>query len=158
VAFPAPTASPDLTFRTHGIAYIGVAPNNCYTIEAFIARCGTQGYDLKYSGLPNPNLSDEAAKPSTAMSGKWGIIIELKGSITIAKGQPISILHDDGVALEVDGKSIPGFNPYMTPPAMESPTFAGDSGLHSFDLLYANAATGNGPGGGAWLLFFPALY
>jgi hypothetical protein len=40
---------------------------------------------------------------------------------------------------------------------LESARFAGKSGVRSFDLLYANATQG-GPGGGAWLLFFPALF
>jgi serine/threonine protein kinase len=160
VTFPPPQATPDLTFRAHGIAYIGMAPDNCYTLEAFVAGCGTKAYELKFSGVANPNLGGAPAKPTTAMSGKWAIIIEFTGSVTLAEGTPISILHDDGVALKIDGQPVAGFNPYATPPLLESPPFAGHSGVHSFDLLYANTAnpTGDIPTGGAWLLFFPALY
>jgi len=155
VTFPPPEATPDLTFRTHGIAYIGTMPNNCYTLQSFLAGCGTKGYDLKFSGIGNPNLEGAPAEPTTAMSGSWGVIIELTGSVSLVNGQPISILHDDGVALKIDGSPISGFNPYVTPPTLESSTFAGRTGVHSFDLLYANAA---GSSGGAWLLFFSALY
>ena len=155
VTFPPPSATPDVTFRTEGIAYIGEAPSNCYTLGKFLAECGTKAYDLKFSGRGNPNLGGAAAEANTAMSGSWGIIIELTGSVTLATGQVIQILHDDGVALKIDGTPISGFNPYVTPPTLESATFAGQSGVHSFDLLYANAA---GVTGGAWLLFFPALY
>jgi DNA-binding winged helix-turn-helix (wHTH) protein len=157
VMFPPPRATPDLTFRTEGIAYIGTAPDNCYTVETFVARCGMKGYDLEFSGVSNPNLGGAAAKPTTEMSGSWGIIIEFTGPVTLMSGQQISILHDDGVALRIDGIPVSGFNPYTTPPTLESTRFAGMSGVHSFDLLYANATQG-GPGGGAWLLFFPALF
>ena len=56
VAFPAPTATPDATFSTNGIAYIGQQPNNCYTIASFLATCGTAAYNLTFSGEINPYL------------------------------------------------------------------------------------------------------
>jgi hypothetical protein len=88
------------------------------------------------------------------MSGRtWGILIEFTGTANLAKGQEISILHDDGVALEIDGQRISGFDPLPTAPLLESAIFAGPSGVHTFDLLYANA-----DGGGAWVLFYPALF
>jgi hypothetical protein len=154
VTFPAPTDVPDATFVTRGIAYIGSQPKHCYTIVSFLTECSIGGYELKFSGLPNPNLGGKAAGPDTAMSGDtWGILIEFIGTTTFTRDQDLSILHDDGVALQIDGQSIPGFYPQVTPPVMESARFTGPTGLHSFDLLYANAA-----GSGAWLLFYPALY
>src|SRR5271166_1218536 len=45
--FPAPTATPDATFTTNGIGYIGqetlsqrTPAKNCYTIGTFVGRCG----------------------------------------------------------------------------------------------------------------------
>jgi len=154
VAFPPPAATPDATFITKGIAYIASYPNNCYTIATFLTECGTKGFELKFSGIANSNLGGAAARPETAMSGStWGILIEFTGAASLTNGQPIYILHDDGVALQVDGNLIPGFDPEVTSPTLESVAFRGATRAHSFDLLYANAS-----GGGAWLSFFPALY
>ncbi len=154
VTFPPPNAVPDATFMTRGIAYIGNLPKNCYTLATFLADCATPAFELKFSGIPNPNLSGKAAGPDTAMSGDtWGILIEFIGSTTFVNGQEISILHDDGVALQIDGQTILGFDALPTAPLLESPKYTGPSGVHTFDLLYANAG-----GGGAWILFYPALF
>lgn len=154
VAFPPPERIPDATFVTKGIAYIGTSPKNCYTVASFLAECSIGAYELKFSGVPNSNLGGAPAGPDTAMSGDtWGILIEFVGTTSFAKGQNISILHDDGVALQIDGQTIPGFGGLPTSPIMETSRFSGPSGLHTFDLLYANAG-----GGGAWILFYPALY
>ena len=88
------------------------------------------------------------------MSGNtWGILIEFSGTANLTHGQELSILHDDGVALKIDEKIILGFDGGLTTPVMESAVFTGPSGVHSFDLLYANAT-----GGGAWLFYYPALF
>jgi hypothetical protein len=163
VIFPPPIAPPDVTFSTNGITYIGQQEvtgqpdwRHCYTIGTFLNGCETHSFNLKFSGIPNPNLPDgRPALNETPMSGStWGIIIEFTGPVSLTNGSPINILHDDGVALEVDGKPISGFNPHTTQAFLESVTWTGSSGAHSFDLLYANSALP----GGAWLLFFPQLY
>ncbi len=154
VTFPPPDTIPDATFVTKGIAYIGTSPKNCYTVASFLSECSIGAYELKFSGIPNSNLGGAPAGPDTAMSGDtWGILIEFVGTTNFLKGQDISILHDDVVALEIDGRPIPGFDALPTAPIMETSKFAGPSGLHTFDLLYANAG-----GGGAWILFYPALF
>jgi DNA-binding winged helix-turn-helix (wHTH) protein len=154
VSFPPPNRIPDATFTTRGIAYIGFAPDNCYTLISFLSECSNRAFALKFSKLDNPNLGGVPADPATPMSGRtWGILIEFTGTAKFTNGQEISILHDDGVALRIDGQQIPGFDPLVTSPVQESTRFAGKSGKHSFDLLYANAA-----GAGAWLLFYPAMY
>lgn len=157
VQFPPPSATPDATFTTNGIAYIGQDGKNhgrhCYTIGRFLAGCTTAGFDLKFSGLTNPILG-KAVDGTTPMSGaNYGVIIEFTGSIFFTHKQPIQILHDDGVSLMIDGAQITGFGSVITPPRLESVRFTGITGTHSVDLLYANAI-----GGGAWLLFFPRLY
>lgn len=154
VTFPPPTAIPDATFETRGIAYMGSEPKNCYSLESFLTDCASRGFDLKFSGVANPNLGGAAAGPATAMSGStWGVLIEFNGTADLVKGQGISILHDDGVALEIDGQPIAGFDALPAAPLLESARFNGQSGVHTFDLLYANAT-----GAGAWLLFYAALY
>jgi len=153
VAFPAPSATPDATFSTNGIAYIGQQPNNCYTVAAFISTCNTAAYDLTFSGETNAYLGGVVG-PDTPMSGPgWGVMIEFTGTVSLKNGQKIYIVDDDGVALQIDGNPITGFPTGVTAPSVHYELFHGKKGSHSFDLLYANAQ-----GGGAWLLFFPALY
>ncbi len=153
VGFPAPSATPDATFSTNGIAYIGQQPSNCYTVGSWVGGCGTAAYDLTFSGDYNPNLGGVVG-PDTPMSGSgWGVIVEFTGTLDLKKNQKLYVANDDGIALEIDGTLIPGFTSGVTPPNLEEEKFTGKTGDHSFDLLYANAQ-----GGGAWLLFFPALY
>lgn len=153
VTFPPPSATPDATFSTNGVAYIGQEPNNCYTIVTFLAQCGTPAYNLTFSGLTNPYLGGVAG-PDTPMSGSgWGIIIEFTGTINLKKDQRIYVVDDDGVSLELDGNPVAGFPTGIHAATLTYETFTGKNGDYAFDLLYANAQ-----GGGAWLLFFPALY
>lgn len=154
VTFPPPNGPPDATFIARGIAFLGSSPKNCYTVATFLTGCGMGAFNLKFSGLPNASLGGAPVGPDTAMSGDtWGVLIEFNGTANLAHGQEIAILHDDGVALEIDGTLIPGFSSGPTTPQFDSSTFAGSTGVHSYDLLYANAA-----GGGAWILFYPALF
>jgi hypothetical protein len=156
--FPAPGETPDATFTTNGIAYIGtqvgIHNNHCYTIARFVADCGTPGYGLTFSGLPNPHLGGAAANAKTAMSGRgYGVMIEFTGTAGFTSDKPIDILHDDGISLKIDGSVVPGFGSGVTGPQLDEIKFTGTTGSHAFDLLYANAE-----GGGAWLIFFPQLY
>jgi hypothetical protein len=157
VTFPAPSATPDATFGTNGIAYIG-GGKGCYTIEKWVAGCETPAVNLTFSELPNPNLKNKPAKASTKMTGPdYGIIVEFTGSVQLTNGQLIYILHDDGVSLMIDGSPVSGYDPFTTIPVLQSVTFTGRTGAHNIDLLYANSA-GNPNTSGAWLLFFPQLY
>ncbi|MGD0214596.1 MAG: winged helix-turn-helix domain-containing protein [Terriglobales bacterium] len=154
VIFPPPNRTPDALFTTASISFNGGIPDRCYTLMTFLNGCANRISELKFSGIPNPNLDGAAAGPDTAMSGPtWGILIEFTGTARLANGQKIQILHDDGVALKIDRQPISGFNPFVTAPTEESAVFTGSSGAHSFDLLYANAS-----GGGAWIFFYPVLY
>lgn len=157
VTFPAPSATPDATFGTNGIAYIG-GGTGCYTIEKWVAGCETPAINLAFSGLANPNLRNKPAKASTKMNGpEYGIIVEFTGSVQLTNGQLIYILHDDGVSLMIDGTLVSGYDPFTTAPVLESVTFTGTTGAHDIDLLYANSA-GNPNTSGAWLLFLPQLF
>jgi hypothetical protein len=160
VGFPAPSATPDATFTTNGIAYIGQErsstasyPYGCYTISTWLSGCETPAYGLKFSGLSNPNLPNgEAASASTLMSGpSWGIMVQFEFSEDLFTGENIVVIHDDGIALEIDGTLVGGFTS-TEGLSTNTVVWTGGGGSHSINLLYANA-TGNG----AWLLFGPAL-
>jgi hypothetical protein len=164
VTFPAPTATPDLTFCTSGIAYIGqwngpgagAKARHCFTISTFLDHCGTYGYNLTYSGLPNANLGGTAMTGTTAMSGaKYGLIIEFTQPNPCLPAT-IQILHDDGVSLHVNGNPVGDFNPGITPPILESAPWTGSPCGNTVDLLYATAAMAARDG--AWLEYFPQLY
>jgi hypothetical protein len=167
VTFPAPSAQEDVDFSTNGIAYIGQGtasgPESCITIGSFLSTCSTPtvppgvANGLHFTGVLNPNLGNKAATKGTAINKtSYGEIIEFTGTLNLTNGQQIQILHDDGVALEIDGAPVSGFDSSVTEPVLESVTFAGITGAHSIDLLYANTAGNRSDG--AWLLFFPKLF
>jgi hypothetical protein len=161
-AFPAPAATPDLTFCTSGIAYIGqwdglagTQPQHCFTIATFLNSCGTAGTNFQYSNLPNPNLGGGVMNGATPMAGAgYGIMIEFTGTVNLTNGELVRILHDDGVSLNLP--CVPNtYNPHTTAPVLESST-ATCTGTEPFDLLYANVAGAGAQG--AWLEFFPQLF
>jgi hypothetical protein len=49
----------------------------------------------------------------------YGRIIEFTGSLNLTNGQEIQILHDDGVALEIDGTPLAGFSNGANVPLLE---------------------------------------
>jgi hypothetical protein len=167
VAFPAPSAQEDIDFATNGIAYIGQGqasgPEYCVTIGSFLSTCGTPTVPagvtagLHFTGYLNPNLGGHVATAGTLINKtKYATIIEFTGTVNLTNGQQIQILHDDGVALMIDGTLISGFSGGVTFPVIQSVTFTGTTGPHSIDLLYCNLAFERGDG--AWLLFFPQLF
>jgi len=93
VTFPSPNSIPDATFTTNGIAYIGWEPDNCYTLATFLAQCANRGFELKFSGLANPNLGGTPAGPDTSMSGRtWGILVEFTGTDTCGAVPCVGVL------------------------------------------------------------------
>ena len=154
LAFPPPSATPDATFKTPGMAYIGQnTAQHCYSIGRFLGGCGTSVQHLVFSGLANPYLGGVAASGGTLMGGpNYGVIIEFTGQTSLSNGQTVSIFHDDGVAVKIDTVPLSGFSTGVGI-SLESEVFTGSSGTHNLDLLYANAGCC-----GAWLLFFPHLF
>ncbi len=167
VRFPPPSAQEDIDFSTNGIAYIGqgtsTGPESCVTIGTFLSSCSTPTVPpgvtngLHFTGFVNPILGNTAATANTPMNtAMYGEIIEFKGSVYLSNGQEIQILHDDGVALAIDGVLIKGFDSETTPAILETVKYTGTSGTHSIDLLYANVADGRSDG--FWILFLPKYF
>ena len=159
--FPAPAATPDATFTTNGIGYVGQTAvsgkdpaRNCYTIGTFVGHCGMIALGLTFSGLPNANLGGTAASSATVMSSDvYGVMIEFTGTVKLTNGQEIGIIHDDGVSLNIDGNPVSGFTTGITAAYLQLATFTGTTRSHSFDLLYANAEPQE-----AWVVFSPQLF
>jgi len=86
-----------------------------------------------------------AALGATALSnnvlgpGSLGTIFDFTGTITTTANQLLSILHDDGIILSLDGIAVitaPG----ATVPALS--TFSGETaGTHSFELVYGECCS-----------------
>jgi hypothetical protein len=160
LTFPAPSATPDITFSTNTIAYLGGWPQgstaaaHCFTISRFLGGCAQQAFGVKYSHLPNPNLGGAAVDATTPMGGDtFAVIMEFtwSASNTGTHTQEIAIYHDDGVALEMDGKTVAGFNNGVLWPIMQMVKVATKPGTHTYDLLYANVG---GSGDGASLMYY----
>jgi hypothetical protein len=125
VAFPAPIATPDATFTTNGMTYIGqyitTSPAaHCFTIAKFLGGCPTIAYNLKFSGLTNPNLGGVVSETTPMGGTNYGVLIEFSGNINLTNGQEITILHDDGVSLEIDDVPVSGFSNGVNVPLLES--------------------------------------
>lgn len=167
VKFPPPTTLEDIDFSTNGIAYIGqgtsTGAESCVTIGAFLSSCSTPTVPpgvkngLHFTGVVNPNLGNTVATANTPLNkAAYGEIIEFQGTVYLSNGQEIQILHDDGIALGIDGVLVKGFDSETTPPILETVKYTGISGLHTIDLLYANVADGRSDG--AWILFLPKYF
>ena len=160
VTFPAPTAIPDITFSTNYIAYLGGWPKgeapsaHCFNISKFLGGCAQEAFDLKYSNLPNPYLGNTPVNAKTPMGGaNYGVIMEFTYTETNSSAHTaqMTIYHDDGIAMEVNGGFISGFFPTTTWPIMESVQVAITPGTTTYDLLYGNVG---GKGDGASLVYY----
>ncbi len=161
--FPVPSATPDATFTTNHAVFIGegaelgnVNIKFHYTIGPFLKSVAAVSR-LTFSGQFNSVLNG-VASAATVLSdgvgggnaGTYGTFIELKGQVPLFDGQVISISHDDGVALEIDGSTVSGFTSGSSFPRTENVTFTGTGGVHTIDLAYVEDA-----GGPALLVFSP---
>ena len=147
-AIPPPSATPDATFTIHQAAFSGQGPNSInkaikqnFTISTFLSSISPAS-QLVFSGQPNPvtgtvitaktQLTDAIANLT---DGTYKTAIELTGTIRIANGQYLAVAHNGGVALYVDGVTLPGFNSSDSP-TMDYTQFSGGGGKHTLDLVY----------------------
>lgn len=64
-----------------------------------------------------------------------GTLLDLRGNITVFTGETISVTHDDGAALVINGQTI--FSaPLPTSPTTSTGTYLGPSGTFAFELAY----------------------
>jgi hypothetical protein len=162
--FPPPSATPDATFVTNHVAFIGDGPDPTntklrirYTISSYLASVQPVA-NLRFSGHVNPvihrvvtsttPLSDGVADGGP--QGTYETFIELTGRVSLTNGEEVVVTHDDGVSLKVDGTEISGFTSGPTEPVSERFTLTGTTGLHTIDLVYVEE-----DGGPAELIFSP---
>ena len=166
---PVPEAAPDATFVTRHVSFAVTVPccgatvfNNVNnTVERFLASAHPDSEppvkDLAFSGLYNSVVGavvdgNTPVGNSTAASyGTYGYYMRLEGTIQLTNGQVITITHDDGVSLWIDGAKVPGFFAGDTGARADTIVFTGLTGAHKIELLHVNR---NGPG---FLSFSPKM-
>jgi hypothetical protein len=75
---------------------------------------------------------------STSLSPP-GTIFDFTGTITTTAGEVLSVLHDDGIILKIDGATVINL-PVAT--SQITSNYSGETaGLHTFDLMYGECCT-----------------
>ncbi len=158
--FPPPAAAPDATFSASHISFFVDAPpdpNVDNGVGAFL-NSAAKVADLKFSGLTNPAIdavvnakTPVVDKKASECTSSYGTYMELTGIVRLTQNERLTITHDDGVSLEIDGTAVPGLTSGNTGAIAETFVFAGLSGSHTIDLVYANVC------GAGLLSFSPAM-
>lgn len=159
-----PTTTPDATFTATHLSFWldaplpanGAIPALNNTVGTFL-NSADRVKKLAFSGLvngtikavvgPNTPLTDSTG----SMNGTFGACLEFTGRAMLAAGELITVTHDDGVGLKVDGAAVSGLTSGAGGAVVESPLFSGITGVHTIDLTYCNV---HGPG---ILSFSPAM-
>src|ERR1700733_8843487 len=154
-SFPVPPAVPDATFEIGGISCFGTGPNvidqkldSAYRIGAFLKTCEKLS-NLQFSGLVNPVIN-KVVTAKTLLSdvvanqnfGTYGTFLEITGEASLADGDAVSVTHDDGMTLNIDGVTLLAHT-NADWPENQYALFSGTTGLHQIDIAYAEV--GGGP-------------
>ncbi len=145
-----PAATPDVTFSTSLINFssygfyqnTGNATQD-FTIGSYLTSLGAVNpATIAYSGLTNTNLGGVASSGTPLISCAnntctWLTFMEITGQIWLDKGDVISIAHDDGVSLTINGHLLPGFTAINAPGVVESYMWNGSTGVATLDLVYS---------------------
>jgi hypothetical protein len=155
---PVPQAAPDATFLARHVSFDMSAPhvttpgiNNVdNTVESFLSSSHPDRVppvqDLAFSGLFNSVVgavvdgNTRVVNSTPGSAGTYGTYIRLEGTIQLTNGQVITITHDDGVNLWIDGAKVPGFVAGDTGARADTIVFTGLTGAHKVELIYVNFA------------------
>jgi ABC-type amino acid transport substrate-binding protein len=105
---------------------------------------GTQVNDfLTSNGMVTSYTTGLALAVATALSnglpagnpGALGTLVYLTGNITVTNGQTVSVTHDDGISLVINGVNVISA-PLPTSPTTSTGTYTGASGTFGFQLAY----------------------
>ena len=154
-AFPPPSGVPDVTFAPKHISFLSNAPGSSLDVNAPHVNNSVSGFlnsadkvsRLAFSGAHNAAVGAvvQASTPiiNTTDGGSgtttYGAYMELTGKVMLTAHEFITITHDDGVSLMIDGELISGPGSGPTNPVADGVVFAGKTGTHSFDLVHANS-------------------
>jgi len=159
--FPVPAQAPDATFHISSAAFFReappasgsadvAAPYGDNTIAGFLGSTVTIS-GLQFSGLVNPILGAPVAWNTAPTDGTpispatYGIFVEVKGYAILHTNDNITVLHDSGVSLRIDGVAVPGITSTggMTSAVSEKFQYTGRTGRHFIDVVFSNF-TGQG--------------
>jgi hypothetical protein len=150
---PVPEAAPDATFVTRHVSFEMTAPgagttglNNVNnSVESFLASSHPDRVppveSLAFSGLFNSAVgavvdgNTPVVNSTAGSSGTYGTYMKLEGTIQLTNGQVITITHDDGVSLWIDGVKVPGFSAGDTGARADTIVFTGLTGQHKVELI-----------------------
>ena len=165
---PAPSSPPDATFSLKHVSFNmnapggndtpALPPNLNNAVGAFL-NSADKVTGLTFSGMNNfsvggtVNASTPVINTTSADcgGGTYGTYMVISGTLSLTTNEAITIAHDDGVTLTIDGAAVSGLTSGATNPVAEVVQFTGKTGTHSIVLTYANSC-GNG-----YLSFSPAL-
>jgi hypothetical protein len=156
--FPAPTATPDATFvPKHFSFYMNApgssqdtnAPNLNNSVSGFLNSADKVGV-LAFSGLTNPAVGGvvQATTPiiNTTSGGcgttTYGVYMEITGKVKFTANELVTVTHDDGVSLKIDGTLVSGIHSGPNNPQADVFVFTGTTGSHVVDMVYANSCAG----------------
>jgi len=156
--FPVPAQTPDAVFLTTSAAFFsdappplgGVAYSTPYgdnTIAGFLGSASNLAA-LTFSGLVNPILGVPVTSGTALANGTptspstYGILVELTGYANLNHNDYITVWHDAGVSVRIDGADVHGITSTggLSSAISESFRFTGSSGKHVVDIVYSNFA------------------
>ena len=104
-------------------------------INFFAATNSSPAYTV--GGFLNSNGSVATLSPTLAAMNLNNKEIQIMGSVFLTAGTTYSITHDDGIFLYLDGSSTATISSGSTTYPAASTFTVGTTGVHTFDLLYA---------------------
>ncbi len=129
-----PTGNPDVTFKYTGpIDFIN---NNSQSQSNTFGDFGFTSSNISYFSSPYGNVNDFLAATMSKPGFAFNSYLSFTGSYTAAPGTTLTVGHDDGASLYVDGAT--AFES-GGPESLTTNTVTLPSGTHSFNLVYVES-------------------
>jgi hypothetical protein len=123
-----PATTADVTFKVD-------SPLNFSATDATIGAWLTSGHAF--------NVVENTPDTLTALmdDNATGALLRFTGFVTVTNGQLITVTHDDGLTLIIDGIDL-GFGPGPASSETSTRTYTGPSGTFAFELVYGECCRG----------------
>ncbi len=131
VAGNIPATPPDVTFTLPSSINLNSNIALDFTLGSFLATGGANNIVVNTVGSLARDLNDNAT---------YSTIFEFTGNVFLTTGETVTVSHDDGVTLTVDGAVAP-FYSGPTSQDTESATWVGGTGVFPTELIYAECCS-----------------